>query len=68
MDSLERAAERAGMGANEYTDRLDRGDLYCYRCQAFHPAGEFGSDRSRIGGKAGSCRRSLGDARKARRR
>jgi hypothetical protein len=66
MDATERAAARAGMGVNEYVDRLDRGYLFCYRCQGFHLAGEFGTDSSRADGKAGSCRRSLRDARRSR--
>lgn len=66
MDATERAAERAGMGVNEYIDRLDRGLLFCYRCQAFHPAADFGADQSRVGGKAGSCRRSVRAARQSR--
>jgi hypothetical protein len=67
LDATERAARRAGMGLNEYVDRLDRGDLFCYRCQGFHPGAEFGSDRSRVGGKTGSCLRALRAARKSRR-
>lgn len=66
MDATERAAIRAGMGVNEYTDRLDRGLLFCHRCQDFHPAKEFGTDNSRIGGRAGSCLRSLREARNSR--
>ena len=66
MDATERAAARAGMGVNEYTDRLDRGYLFCHRCQDFHLAKEFGADSSRVGGKAGSCLRSLRLARRSR--
>jgi hypothetical protein len=46
--------------------KIDRGYLFCFRCQGFHPAGDFGTDKSRIGGKAGSCLRSLREARKSR--
>ena len=56
------AAARIGLTWTEYADRLNRGELWCYRDQSWHPAGEFGIDRSRSTGRAASCRRSTNAA------
>lgn len=61
--ALKAAATRAGLGVNEYIDRLNAGLLYCWRCQDWHDAEQFGSDRSRTSGRAASCRRSIAAAR-----
>jgi len=61
--ALKAAATRAGLGVNEYIDRLNRGLLYCWRCQDWHDADEFGQDASRSSGHAASCRRSRNAAR-----
>lgn len=53
------AAARIGLTLIEYTDRLNRGELWCFRDQAWHPADEFNRDRSRSTGRAASCRRSV---------
>jgi hypothetical protein len=41
MDTRERAlrsaATKAGLGVNEYLDRLNKGLKYCWRCQDWHP-------------------------------
>ena len=62
--ALKTAAARAGVGVNEYLDRLNRGLLYCWRCQDWHSAEEFGKDSSRSSGRAASCRRSKNAAAK----
>lgn len=62
--ALKAAAARMGLGVNEYIDRLNAGLLYCWRCQGWHDAEEFGKDRSRVRGRAASCRRSIAAARK----
>ena len=62
------AAARAGVTLTEYRDRVNAGLLWCYRDQAWEPAEQFGRDRSRIGGRAGSCRRSVNAARARQRR
>ena len=64
--ALKAAATRAGLGVNEYIDRLNAGLLYCWRCQDWHDAEEFGKDKSRASGRAASCRRSKNDAAKHR--
>ncbi|MGH3194587.1 MAG: hypothetical protein ACRDNT_01365 [Streptosporangiaceae bacterium] len=50
----------------EYLGRLGQGLLYCYRCAGWHDAGAFGPDRRRPSGRAGSCLRSVREARQAR--
>ncbi len=61
-------AERAGFSPLEISDHEKDGRCFCYRCQTFHPATEFGVDNSRMDRTAGSCRQSLNAAaRKARR-
>ena len=55
---LRTAAKRVGLTTSEYLDRLNAGLLHCFRCQDWHPAGEFGLDRSRSRGRAASCKRS----------
>lgn len=62
--ALKAAATRAGLGVNEYIDRLNAGLLYCWRCQDWHPADEFAKDASRTSGRAASCRRSANAARR----
>ncbi len=57
------AAARAGLGVNEYIDRLNKGLLPCWRCQGWHDAEEFGKDSSRSSGRASSCRQSIAAAR-----
>lgn len=56
--ALKAAAARAGLGVNEYIDRLNAGLLYCWRCQDWHDAEKFGKDSSRTSGRAASCRQS----------
>lgn len=56
--ALRTAAARVGLGVNEYIDRLNKGLRYCYRCQDWHKADEFGKDAGRPDGLARSCRRS----------
>jgi hypothetical protein len=63
--ALKAAATRAGLGVNEYLDRLNAGLLYCWRCQDWHAAEEFGKDSSRSSGRAASCRRSKNAAYRA---
>jgi 5-methylcytosine-specific restriction endonuclease McrA len=62
--ALKAAATRVGLGVNEYVDRLNAGLLYCWRCQDWHDAEEFGKDASRARGRASSCRKSLSARRK----
>lgn len=64
--ALRTAAARVGLGANEYLDRLNNGERYCYRCADWHPAGEFSKDASRSDGLARACRASLNAAARAR--
>jgi len=61
--ALKAAATRTGLGITEYVDRLNAGFLYCWRCQDWHVADEFGKDSSRISGRAASCRKSIAAAR-----
>lgn len=56
--ALKAAATRTGLGVNEYTDRLNKGLLYCWRCKDWHDAEEFGKDSSRTSGRTSSCRNS----------
>jgi hypothetical protein len=58
-------AARAEVTVPEYLGRLDQGLLYCYRCGDWHDAGAFGRDRRRPSGRAGSCLRSVREARQA---
>lgn len=60
------AAARIGLTWTEYADHLNRGELWCYRDQAWHPTSEFGIDRSRGTGRAASCRRSTNAAARSR--
>jgi 5-methylcytosine-specific restriction endonuclease McrA len=62
--ALKAAATRTGLGVNEYIDRLNAGFLYCWRCQDWHVADEFGKDSSRVSGRAASCRKSIAAVRK----
>ena len=55
-------AERAGFSMLEISDHEKDGRLFCYRCQTFHPATEFGEDNRRWDRTTGSCRRSLNAA------
>jgi hypothetical protein len=59
---LKTAAARTGLGVDEYTERVSKGLLYCWRCREWHDADEFGKDSSRWSGRASSCRRSRGAA------
>jgi hypothetical protein len=63
--ALKTAASRAEVTIDEYLWRLGNGQRYCYRCQEWHDASEFGPDSRRPGGKATSCLRSIRAARHA---
>ena len=56
--SLRGAATRAGLGPNEYLDRLNKGLRYCWRCKEWHHATAFGLDSSRPDGVRRDCRES----------
>src|ERR1700692_4395498 len=63
--ALRAEAARVGATVQEYLGRLGQGLLYCYRCAEWHDAGAFGRDRRRPSGRAGSCLRSVREARQA---
>jgi hypothetical protein len=64
--ALRAAAARAGTSTGEFLEHLEQGELYCYRCQGFHPADEFGpGSRRGPGVKATSCLRSIRAGRQA---
>lgn len=54
-----RDAAEAGYGDLQWAEAVGRGLRWCHRDQAFEPAEQFGRDRSRWDGLAGSCRRSM---------
>lgn len=60
------AAARIGLTWAEYQDHVNRGELWCYRDQAWHEASEFGYDRNRSTGRTASCRRSTNAAARSR--
>ena len=62
---LRTEAARAGVPVQEYLGRLGQGLLYCYRCENWHDADAFARDRRRPSGRAGSCLRSVREARQA---
>jgi hypothetical protein len=49
------AARRVGLSFDEYRARLDRGELWCTGCRAWHASTAFGVDGSRWSGKAATC-------------
>jgi hypothetical protein len=55
-------AARAGVGIEDYQDRLRQGLLWCYRCQDWHQAEAFPADARRHSGRSGSCRQAIRDA------
>lgn len=57
--TLKIEAARAGVAVGEYLARLSRGQLWCYRCQDWHPADAFPADGRRHTGRAGSCRQAI---------
>ena len=63
--ALRAEAARAGVTVQEYLGRLSQGLMYCYRCEDWHDADAFGRDRRRLSGLAGSCLRSVREARQA---
>ena len=52
-----RAAMQLGMDVADYVARRERGERWCWGCVEWHPASEFGRNRTRPGGYASSCRR-----------
>jgi len=52
-------AARAGVDVAEYQARLERGLLWCYRCEDWHPATAFPADARRHSGRAGSCSQAI---------
>jgi hypothetical protein len=63
--SLKSEAARADVETGEYLARLRLGEFYCWRCRGWHEAEAFDPDSRRFGGRAGSCRQALRDARRA---
>lgn len=59
------AATRVGLTLDEYQQKVAAGDRYCFRCKAWHPVTEFGSDASRADGLDRSCRSSKSSAARA---
>jgi hypothetical protein len=57
--TLKIEAARAGVGVEEYLARLSQGQLWCYRCQDWHPAGAFPTDGRRHSGRGGSCSQAI---------
>jgi len=57
--TLKIEAARAGVPVGEYLGRLDSGMIYCWRCEDWHPAGEFALEPRRHTGRAVACRRSV---------
>ncbi len=57
--TLKIEAARAGVDVEEYLARLSRGQLWCYRCQDWHPADAFPADGRRHTGRAGSCSQAI---------
>ncbi len=57
--TLKIEAARAGIGAEEYQARLSQGQLWCYRCQDWHPAGAFPADGRRHTGRGSSCSQAI---------
>lgn len=64
-DTTATAAARTGLTVSEYLDRINAGLLWCWRDQDWEPAENFGVDRSRVSGRATSCRRSKNAAARA---
>jgi len=57
--TLKIEAARAGVDVGEYLARLERGQLWCYRCQDWHRAEAFPVDGRRHSGRAGSCSQAI---------
>jgi hypothetical protein len=57
--TLKIEAARAGVTVEAYLGLLHRGLIYCWRCEDWHPAGEFAPEPRRHTGHAGACRRSI---------
>jgi hypothetical protein len=60
--ALKVAANRAGLGINEYIDRLNKGLKYCRGCQDWHPRAAFSKNAGRRDGFAAACRESMNAA------
>jgi hypothetical protein len=55
IGSLKRAAGKLGLSLPAYLLKIDGGLLWCWKCQRWQPATEFGVDRKRPNGRAGRC-------------
>ena len=49
-------ARTLGLSVEAYEARLEAGERWCWGCEALHPVGAFGPDRSRPDGRARLCR------------
>lgn len=56
--AIKAAAARTGCSVGEYIDNTNRGLLWCTRDQDWEPAENFAIDRTRLRGRASSCKRS----------
>jgi hypothetical protein len=54
---LRMGATRLGISEQEYLAHTERGELWCSRHRAWHPADDFAPDPRRPRGKQTSCRR-----------
>lgn len=57
--TLQQAAARAGVTLAEYAARLEQGQVWCYRCLVWQPAGAFPPDARSHTGRAGYCEQSI---------
>lgn len=59
------AAKRAGVSFEEYVQRADAGEKYCWKCTTWHPRSDFKVDRSRWDGLSPVCRLAASATRKS---
>lgn len=52
------AAHMLGIPPGEYAAQKEAGNKWCFACQAWHPTGDFGKDRSRLDGLKARCNES----------
>lgn len=56
LGGLRMVAQKIGLSMEEYARHRQAGELWCFRCRAWHSAEAFGIDKTRSSGRTAGCK------------
>lgn len=62
LGGYKNAARRTGLSIKQWIERRQNGLRWCFRCRTWGPVEQFCIDKSRLGGRASSCKPCMSDA------